>query len=75
METLFGALSRALDGALDAGLAVAAPADVLDRCEAETRSALAPFRGRMTDEEFGMTFERARADRLRAALGLPRLAR
>lgn len=62
-----------LDEALDAALADAVPAELRERCDRETSAALAPFRERMTAEEFRRTCRRGRDDRLREALGLPRL--
>lgn len=69
-----GAAVAALDATLDEELPAAAPVEIRDRAEEETARALAAFRGRMSDEEFQATFARALADRLRAALALPRLA-
>ena len=68
-----GAEAAALDALLDETLPRLAPPDLVDAAERETTAALAPFRARMPAAELARTRVRARADRLRAALGLPRL--
>ena len=69
-----GASGPALDDALDLALPETVPADTLGKATEDTERALRSFRGRMSDEEFKATFSRALSDRLRATLGLPRLA-
>jgi len=69
-----GIPAPAIDARLDAELPAAAPRALLDEVDRTAAAALAPFRGRMLREEFDRTLARARVDRLRAALGLPRLA-
>ena len=68
-----GAAAAALDLELDETLPTLAPPDLVEIAERETAAALAPFRARMPAAEMTRTRIRARADRLRAALGLPRL--
>jgi hypothetical protein len=69
-----GVPGPALDAALDDALPGAVPAVTLKAAREETDGALRAFRGRMSDEELQATFARALVDRLRATLGLPRLA-
>jgi len=69
-----GAAGPALDDALDLALPGTVPADVLAQAADDTERGLRAFRGRMSDEEFKATMTRALADRLRARLGLPRVA-
>jgi hypothetical protein len=69
-----GASVQEIDERLDAALADAAPAELRGAAERATSVALAPFRGRMPEDEFQRTSTRARLDRLRDALELPRLA-
>ncbi len=73
-EEADGAAPETLDASLDASLAGAVPEQTLDTATEETARALAEFRGRMSEEEFRKTFERALSDRLRRTLVLPRLA-
>jgi len=68
-----GADATALDVELDETLPRLAPPELVDVAERETAAALAPFRARMSAAELARTRLRARADRLRAALGIPRL--
>lgn len=68
-----GAAAALIDERLDDELWTVTPPELLAGVEEAARSALAPFRGRMPDAEFDKTFRRARADRLRDALQLPRL--
>jgi hypothetical protein len=63
-----------LDAALDAALPDAVRGDSRARASDETTRALAEFRPRMSEGEYRTLFARALADRLRAALHLPRLA-
>ena len=63
-----------LDAEMDAGLASAAPRAVLSEAESAAARDLAPFRGRMEASAYEATRHRSVADRLRRALGLPRLA-
>jgi hypothetical protein len=67
-----GTAASELDRRLDAALPSVAPPEIVARAERETAAALASFRSRMREEEFAKTLSRARADRLRAALSLPR---
>ena len=69
-----GADVTTLDAALDASLPGAVPEETLAQATEQTVRALAAFRRRMSEDEFGRTYARALADRLRGALGLPRLA-
>jgi len=69
-----GASGPALDAALDDALPGAVPDDTLSGARNDTEGALRAFRGRMSEDEFKSTFARALVDRLRATLGLPRLA-
>lgn len=62
-----------LDDALDAAIEAAAPDDAVAAAERETLLALIPFRRRMSPKDFEKTVKRARVDRLRAMLQLPRL--
>jgi hypothetical protein len=73
-EEANGVAPDALDAALDASLPAAAPVELVGRVTDETARALGGFGERMTSGEFQKTFSRALADRLRAELGLPRLA-
>jgi hypothetical protein len=68
-----GAAPEALDASLDDSLVSVVPEPILAQATEETSRALAPFRARMSEDEFRRTFARALADRLRAALALPRL--
>lgn len=63
-----------LDRRLDSGLPDAVAERTLADAREETRRALDSFRSRMNPDEFRATMARALADRLRAVLGLPRLA-
>jgi hypothetical protein len=69
-----GASGPVLDAALDRALPGAIPADTRSKATDETVRELEAFRGRMSEQEFQSLRERALVDRLRAALGLPRLA-
>ena len=73
-EEAGGGEPEGVDAALDASLAGAVPAEMLVRASQQTARDLEEFRGRMSEEEFRKTFSRAQTDRLRQALGLPRLA-
>ena len=64
----------AVDAAVDRGLPQAAPQAAVAAADGATTEALAPFRSRMSPDAYRSTWERARADRLRDALGVPRLA-
>jgi hypothetical protein len=64
----------ALDAALDAGLASAVDLGTLARAQEETSRTVAPYRARMSAAEFEGMEARALVDRLRATIGLPRLA-
>ena len=65
--------AASLDAELDAELPASAPEVLVQRVTDETRRDLERFRGRMRDEEFERMFARARVDRLRAELRVPRL--
>jgi hypothetical protein len=69
-----GVPASAIDAALDRALPDSVSESQLASARAETLEALAPFRPRMTDEEFRNTLARALAERLRLMLALPRLA-
>lgn len=71
-EAREGTDAAVLDAGLDDQIAGAAPRELLEAAERATSAALTAFRGRMPAAEFQRTFARARADRLRDALGLPR---
>jgi hypothetical protein len=70
-----GVAPAVLDERLDEALPRLAPPEMVARAERETAEALASFRSRMRADEFAKTFSRARADRLRAELSLPRSTR
>jgi hypothetical protein len=63
-----------IDAALDEILPIHAPADLRAAVESQTVADLASFRVRMDAPAFASTHRRAVLDRLRRALGLPRLA-
>jgi hypothetical protein len=65
---------RDADKELDTLLLDVAPADLLSRVSGEIDDELRAFRQRMTPEVFDLTRRRARMDRLRRELDLPRLA-
>ena len=69
-----GAPAAELDLELDRRLADAAPAALVEAVEAELAAELAPYRRRLSDERFQATEARARGQRLRRKLDLPRLA-
>lgn len=71
-EEAEGKDSAALDASLDASLPGAVTEAQLAQASEETRNRLAEFRARMSDEEFRATFDRARIERLRLMLALPR---
>jgi hypothetical protein len=73
-EAEAGTAAAELDRRLDEALPGVVPPEILARAERETAAALASFRSRMSEDEFARTSSRARADRLRAALSLPRIA-
>lgn len=68
---LAGASPEALEDELDARLSGLAGEARVTRVSADVDRALAPFRGRMTEEVFTATRLRALRDGLRRALGLP----
>lgn len=70
-----GAAPSDVDAALDASLSEVAPAEVRSRVEAGTDAELRAFRSRMNASELTAVRRRTVAERLRRALGLPRLAR
>jgi len=72
-EEAGGQAAERIDAALDAALPDSVPEETLRCVTADTERGLEGFRGRMHDEEFQRMFARARADRLRAELKLPRL--
>ena len=71
---LQGAAAAELDRELDRRLADAVPAALREAVEAELAAELAPYRHRLSAERLQATQERARAQRLRRELDLPRLA-
>lgn len=62
------------DAAVDDALLASAPEGERAAAERDSDAALAPWRGRMSAEAYGSTRRRAIIDRLRAALGIPRLS-
>jgi hypothetical protein len=64
----------AADRELDACLLEAAPREIVERVEADTSRALAPFLARMDPEVLDRTRSIGVVDRLRRALGLPRIS-
>jgi hypothetical protein len=69
-----GESSEALDAELDRSLAAAAPESLVARAHADAERELQRFRERMEPAVFDATRRRSVTDRLRRALGLPRLA-
>ena len=69
-----GAAAPALDAALDLKLPESVSEEVLASATEQTLRTLEVFRRRMSEEEFHKTLARALVDRLRADVGLPRLA-
>jgi hypothetical protein len=69
-----GLSPREADEELDAVLVEVAPPDLRARTDREIDEELSPFRSRMTPEVFDLTRRRARVDRLRRELDLPRLS-
>jgi hypothetical protein len=63
-----------LDAGLDRSLPDSAPASLVARVAQESRGELEPFRKRMDPAVYEATVRRSLTDRLRRALGLPRLA-
>jgi len=63
-----------LDRRLDSELPGAVPAALWDEADAQMRTALAPFRGRMAAETYEATLQRGAIERVRDRLGLVRLA-
>lgn len=62
-----------LDTRLDDGILEATPASIRDAIRAELEAELAPYRGRMSLEEFESTVRKAWVRRLRTQLKLPAL--
>jgi hypothetical protein len=63
-----------VDAELDARLATSSPGEALAMAEKASDRDLRPFRARMSVEAYQATRARSVVDRLRVALGLPRLA-
>jgi hypothetical protein len=69
-----GVPASQIDAVLDESLPRAVSESQLAGARAETLAALAPFRPRMSEDEFRSTLARALAERLRVMLALPRLS-